>query len=141
MYPEPPVPETPSFAGDWLRFPSDELHGLSLLFRLPVAMAAAFPGIKKGPRRPCSAHRLIRGRLPAPGDAPPKYDNKISHGDLARLHCFVSNLTFRHVDVKLFPVAGKFKFSSIVDRGPQSGVTPVIQLGKRQTGNGFGYPV
>jgi hypothetical protein len=85
-------------------------------------------GIKKGPRRAlCSASPRSRTVLPAPGDAHPKYDNKISHGDLVRLLCFVANLTACGADVKLFPVAGRLKFSVTVDRGPPSDVTSVIK--------------
>jgi hypothetical protein len=90
-------------------------------------------GIKKGPRRPCDQRiASFADGLPAPGDAPPKYDNKISHGGLARLLSFVANLTPSRADVKLFPAAGNFKFFAIVDRGPASGVTPVIKHGSLQ---------
>jgi hypothetical protein len=86
-----------------------------------------FRALKKGLKGPVISASLVRGRLPAPGDAPPKYDNKISHGDLARLLSCAENLTSCRVDVKLFPAAGNFKFFAIVDRAPLSGVTTVTR--------------
>jgi hypothetical protein len=67
-----------------------------------------FRALKKGPKGPCDQRiALFADGLPAPGDAPPKYDNKISHGGLTRLLCFAGNLTSRRVDVKHFPAADK----------------------------------
>src|SRR5271170_2715370 len=60
--------------------------------RAAAAYLGCASGIKKGPRRPLFAHRHVRGRLPAPGDAPPKYDNKIAHRCRRSAECCVQHL-------------------------------------------------
>ena len=55
------------------------------------------------------AHRLNRERLPALGDAPPKYDNKIAHVWLAQIDCCVT-YTPDWATVKLFPDAAQQVF-------------------------------
>jgi hypothetical protein len=72
----------------------------------------SFSGIKKGPRRALVTRiALFADGLPVHGDAPPKYDNKIAHGDPARLLCFAPNLTPPRVDVKRFHDAMQPSFS------------------------------
>jgi hypothetical protein len=79
------------------------------LFRTPDGRGA---GMKKGPRGPGQRIATFADGLPAPGDAPPKYDhevaygNKISHDVPARTLCCAGNLTLRRMDVKRFPDAG-----------------------------------
>jgi hypothetical protein len=92
-----------------------------------------FSGIKKGPRRALgSASPRIADGLPAHGDAPPKYDNKISHGTFVRSLYFAPNLTLHSFDVKRFPDAGCAKFFAIartgMDRTTPSSVTPETNL-------------
>jgi hypothetical protein len=49
-----------------------------------LSLSGCLAGIKKGPRRPYDQRiASFADGLPAPGDAPPKYDNKISHDGLA----------------------------------------------------------
>jgi hypothetical protein len=67
--------------------------------------ASGFRALKKGLKGPAQRIAMIADGLPAHGDAPPKYDNKISHSDPVRLLCFATNLTLPRVDVKRFHAA------------------------------------
>src|SRR5215469_9253780 len=71
---------TPWSARAWITISAPVISVMGLLHPYRVVLSGRFSGNQKGARKPLYAHRHnSQAALAAPGDALPKYDNKIAH--------------------------------------------------------------
>src|ERR1700722_606482 len=91
------------------------------------------PGIKKGPKAPVRASPQSQAALAAPGDALPKYDNKIAHGhallaescaNLLLLRCGAKRKTVPAAQCGPDPAIGKCNSASSAASGAIRGQSP-----------------